>query len=1538
MKLKNTLRLCGLGLAAAIAVGVSQPANAQTESKRHVLNPNAVRQTHEGWGVSLCWWANMCGNWDDAKIDEIVTWLTSPTGLNYNVFRYNIGGGDDPTHTHMRDGKGIRAEMQGFKVSADADYDWSRDEAQRKIMLKIKEKRPDAIFEAFSNSAPWWMTTSKCSSGNGTLIASANLPSSSYEAFANYLVDVCKHYKDEYGIEFRTLEPFNEPNSTFWKKNGDQEGCIFGQSAQVAFLKVLQPILAASGLNTVISAADENSISTALSGLKYYNSNNAQDLVGQWNTHSYSGTNTNRANFAALAHGVGKKVWQSETGPLDLNLNDAYAEELAITKRLFDDVRYMDCDAWIDWQYVEDWSEQWSMVVAPDFSQNNYNRTKNYYVREQVTRNISPGFRFISTDDDNTLAAIDPVNNRMIFVILNQAATEAKHEFSLSGCYASGTPAAYITSASQNYARYTSFSENDGVYSVSLPGQSIITFIINLAPLDEAPEGIADGGYYMIKPQYNNQRALTSSNGTLSVKDIVHGDAWENTALKSPVEGSIIWKVKSDGDGGYTLTNGEGAILYVDGTTLKSTTDASVAEGKNSFTLSAVTPLQYHIVTGTRAVSNSSGTTVTLANNSTDLSAGQLNWNLIPVAVVEKEPEETEQPVEPDPLPSDIDYANWMADMPDAALVTTLSIPGTHDSATSEGFKSSLSAISGQTQDLKLDEQFNLGVRALDLRPGLEGNNFYCWHGVARLNITMEDALKKVTAFLDQHPTEFFIIHLFPGNNSNGATIKDPMNALLAQEDIAPYLIPFRPGLTVGEMRGKMIFIKRWDFDEWKSPYEARVDNWNHTQNDDGLTYVYPNGTIKVDDNTFYYEPALCVQDLAQTNSTALMNAKIKAMQDLVDYTSAIGFPNRNTLTWAFNFLSAYTGSISLASGYAENANRLNKEMIDKITSDSYNPGPLGVVMIDWVGGTTHQGTNTYGEQVVHTIIDNNYRYINQITPQVAPPLFTRVDRNSGVLKNTGYRGNLEFVDFDNDGYLDLLQRHRLANQSFAVENNVYFNIDGNFSQNVKLSDDGIALSRVAVPLDYNRDGRVDLLYGLNTSKLATNNGNGEFKWNNTIVLPASTTLAMTDAMIEQRVDGLLIPVDIDLNGYPELITYDNTKTALVDPMAGMPTMYANDKGTFTAATNVELPKVKGGTIAVGDIDNDGRADLLISGQDAAGTNQVWVSLNRTENEGEYAFENIHLEGLAEYATYHGAVALADLDNDGLLDIVLTGATRSSGRSFNILMNKGDLEFEAVKTSKLSQLRYSSLDIKDINGDGYLDIAYTGDASTGALTGVMMNQGDGTFADFNIDFMQFNGGGNVRIADYNKNGYPSIAFMGIGKNNDHFALYDQIAAGKKALADLSAEKVEATLTEDAHGRAVIEWTNDLGSEYRFNYVLKLEDGSIVYAVPVLVNEDNESGALLMSRTHTAVGGEKVTLNVKYSDVLSYGVHAIAPDGSTTQIYLTEVTYDGTVGAAFEINDKAPVEYYDLQGRKVENPGAGIYIERRGGKVVKRIFQ
>ena len=82
-------------------VAVSLPLFVQAKATKNghaVIDPALRYQKLEGWGSSLCWWAAQVGNWDEKKVDEIVDLITSPDKLNMNIFRYNIGGGDDPAH------------------------------------------------------------------------------------------------------------------------------------------------------------------------------------------------------------------------------------------------------------------------------------------------------------------------------------------------------------------------------------------------------------------------------------------------------------------------------------------------------------------------------------------------------------------------------------------------------------------------------------------------------------------------------------------------------------------------------------------------------------------------------------------------------------------------------------------------------------------------------------------------------------------------------------------------------------------------------------------------------------------------------------------------------------------------------------------------------------------------------------------------------------------------------------------------------------------------------------------------------------------------------------------------------------------------------------------------------------------------------------------------------------------------------------------------------------------------------------------------
>ena len=441
-------------------------------------------QTIEGWGSSLCWWAHMCGRWDEKTIDELLDLITSKDGLNMNVFRYNIGGGDDPSHAdgHMVKGKGKRAEMEGFKASADAPYDWSADEGQRKIMLKIKKLRPDAVFEAFSNSAPYWMTYSGCSAGHQDPMKD-NLKPEYYEMFCDYLIDVCKHYKEEYGIEFKTLEPFNESTSNYWYNQGSQEGCHFDAESQVKLLRVLYPKLQASGLKTVIAASDETNLRSAIKVWKVYSQYpDIMDMVKQFNTHTYSGTNSERMELNKLVSSTDMEFWQSESGPQwDNELRpkgpSVFENNLYLAKKLFRDMRIMRPQAWLDWQLVEELSETWSQIKG-NFATGEYTILKNYYVRMNVTRFIKQGYTLLVTENENTLAAISPDGREFVIVLLNveQEAYDANINLSTFGKVASKAKV-YRTSEKENCQELAAVSIGDKQLSYRAEPMSITTIV-----------------------------------------------------------------------------------------------------------------------------------------------------------------------------------------------------------------------------------------------------------------------------------------------------------------------------------------------------------------------------------------------------------------------------------------------------------------------------------------------------------------------------------------------------------------------------------------------------------------------------------------------------------------------------------------------------------------------------------------------------------------------------------------------------------------------------------------------------------------------------------------------------------------------------------------------------------------------------------------------------------------------------------------------------------------------------------------------------
>ncbi|MDD4637397.1 MAG: hypothetical protein PHV66_07310, partial [Bacteroidales bacterium] len=294
-----------------------------------------------------------------------------------------------------------------------------------------------------------------------------------------------------YGIEFKTLEPFNESTSSYWGYKGSQEGCHFDVASQIKVLRILSEKLKASGLKTVISASDETSVGASINVLNAYKATpDIIDLLGQFNTHTYSGTNSERIQLRELVKTIKKPFWMSETGPSG---GSGLASNLGLAQKLFDDLRHMRPQAWIDWQLMEEWNDTWCLIRC-NFASQEYNIIKNYYVRMQVTRFIKQGYKIIDTNHENVLAAINPEGTEMVAVLLNTSGSEKTFalDLSLFG-HRDDKAKVYRTTATDNCRLLSSIPIDGKILNYTLSDQSMVTLILPVVLANYADYAVTRG-------------------------------------------------------------------------------------------------------------------------------------------------------------------------------------------------------------------------------------------------------------------------------------------------------------------------------------------------------------------------------------------------------------------------------------------------------------------------------------------------------------------------------------------------------------------------------------------------------------------------------------------------------------------------------------------------------------------------------------------------------------------------------------------------------------------------------------------------------------------------------------------------------------------------------------------------------------------------------------------------------------------------------------------------------------------------------------
>ncbi|WP_293151848.1 DUF4347 domain-containing protein [Microcoleus sp. bin48.metabat.b7b8b9.023] len=379
---------------------------------------------------------------------------------------------------------------------------------------------------------------------------------------------------------------------------------------------------------------------------------------------------------------------------------------------------------------------------------------------------------------------------------------------------------------------------------------------------------------------------------------------------------------------------------------------------------------------------------------------------------------------------------------------------------------------------------------------------------------------------------------------------------------------------------------------------------------------------------------------------------------EFVNYSGQLTFnPGEDTKSFTINILSdnlvEETEEIAFRIDRADNANigtqsSTTVQILDAplFTDTNFRIGP-GVPAI-WGDYNNDGKLDVLGNSISHKNIDNGFEFAN-----------FRYLAGAGVSS---------WADYNNDGLLDASVRYRNNENFLDTSTRIYTQNrleDNDFD--LKMILPGVSPFSYITSVDYNNDGRLDILEtGFSASVEGSNsklygnfieNFNGQnqfprFTLNRSAGLPSSRGMAAWgDYDNDGKLDVLLnVP---NSNGFTSVKLYRNLGDGTFSDMGlEMPGL----RSPINNATTNETTRDFFSSIAWGDYNNDGKLDILVTSEDTSGKPIVKVYRNDLPRDGSsgsngfFSDSGVQIPGLR-----YGQASWGDYDNDGKLDILLTG-------------------------------------------------------------------------------------------------------------------------------------------------------------------------------------------------------------------------------------------------------------------------------------------
>jgi hypothetical protein len=340
---------------------------------------------------------------------------------------------------------------------------------------------------------------------------------------------------------------------------------------------------------------------------------------------------------------------------------------------------------------------------------------------------------------------------------------------------------------------------------------------------------------------------------------------------------------------------------------------------------------------------------------------------------------------------------------------------------------------------------------------------------------------------------------------------------------------------------------------------------------------------------------------------------------------------------------------------------------------------------------------------------------------------------------------SLAVGDLNRDGKPDLV----VANRNDTTEGTVGVllgNGDGTFQPVVTYASGGPGTFSVAIA-DVNSDGKPDVLIVNDHSGVGVLLGNGDGTVQTVVTYPSGLLTAFDMAA-----------ADVNADGKPDLIVvgfFLNVSDQLWVSAASV--LLGNGNGTFQTPTIYPSGGYAPPGVAVADVNGDGKPDIVVANNGAssvnAGNGTVGVLLGK--GDGTFGAASSYASGGYDAAS----IAVADLNGDGKPDLIVGNCCDDTliNGIVGVLFGIGNGTFQPVVPYRSGTYYVWSLAVADANLDGIPDIAASGGANSAYNKpgpGVLLGNGDGTFETAVI--YPSGPSQSVAMADVNGDGKPDL--------------------------------------------------------------------------------------------------------------------------------------------------------------------------------------